>query len=467
MYTFRNIVIQKRDNPYEARNKTDERYYRAFAEISNGELDTDGHIMGEDTLKNFARGAKAGVQVKDSHEYKNGFGKTFDGKYESGENRVVSGLRITRNMPLGDNKSYPISDSFITAIEDEIITQVSIGAYGGDLICNICDASMYGSRDCYHWPLCTYLIDTDGVKEQVVCTATYVGGKLREVSLVDKGATPGAEIIKQRLEDHIEKGIISDSQIYLVKSMYGVEDGIGFGYPSSGTVSSRDLKSLGMDKTGEPVGGDPDPADADYDSGTADVDNSGNSKNTGDDKVDIEKAKQEIDRLNKSLESRDDEIRKHKKDIAEKEDRIKELSHLEIELKGEKDSLKEEILPIWKENRGNKYTGDELKRYEDRLDRMDIWNLKEEKAQVEGIALLKKAADAKADDSGSDDGDSGDGDDKSAQGGGKDVKKSNRKTRQDPKKDVDDDDDDGDDGYDSPPSPAYDPYGLRGYPGIG
>ena len=47
MHIFRNIVIRKRNNPYEERNKTDDRYYRAFAEISNGELDTDGHIMGE------------------------------------------------------------------------------------------------------------------------------------------------------------------------------------------------------------------------------------------------------------------------------------------------------------------------------------------------------------------------------------------------------------------------------------
>ena len=268
-------------------------------------------------MKNFARQAKAGVQVKDSHEYKNGFGRTFDGKYESGENRVVSGLRLTRNMPLGEGKSYPESNAFITAIEDEIITQVSIGAYGGDLICNICDASMYSSRDCYHWPLCTYLItDDDGAKEQVVCTATYVGGKLREVSLVDKGACPGAEIMKSRLARHVEDGCISDSHIYLVKSMYGFADGTGFGYSDSGTVKSvvgsgdlDDSDTSGMDDSDDGVDDSVDKV-VDGASGSMDQGDSSGDKSVGDpadviyddngdDKMNLEEAKQEIARLEK------------------------------------------------------------------------------------------------------------------------------------------------------------------------
>ena len=282
MHIFRNIVIRKQDNPYEERNKTDDRYYRAFAEISNGELDTDGHIMGDDTLRNFARQAKSGVQVKDSHEWKNGFGRTFDAKYEKSESRVVSGLRITRDMPLGDSKSYPNSDAFVTAIEDEIITQVSIGAYGGDLVCNICNASMYSSRDCYHWPLITYLVtDDDGVKEKVVCTATYVGGKLREVSLVDKGACPGAEILKVRLDDQLEKGIISDSHLYLVKSMYGLPEGMGFSYPSGDLgVGGSGLSDSGTDDLDKLVDDSVDDLDSvDSINGSGDSNNSGDEKN--------------------------------------------------------------------------------------------------------------------------------------------------------------------------------------------
>lgn len=497
MDIFSNIVIRKQDNPYESRNERDDRFYRAFAEISNGELDTDGHIMGEDTLKNFARDAKAGVQVKDSHEYKNGFGRTIDGRYDDAENRVLSGLRISRDMDLGENKSYPNSNSFIMAIEDEIITQVSIGAYGGDLICNICDASMYSSRDCYHWPLITYLIsDDEGRKEAVLCTATYVGGKLREVSLVDKGACPGAEILKSRLEGQVSEGVISDSHVYLVKSMYGFAEGTSFSHPSmrcddpntkivdsvkdkvgdsdtdknsntdTDNIHVADMdrldfddskldqaKSKNDDNVDKLEGSKSDPADDEFvddDDSSNDNDDTDNSKdNRGDDTMDLDQAKKEIARLEKKQEELENQSKKDKL-------KIEEFASIEAELQGEKKALKNELVPIWKELRTN-FTGEELTRYEKRVDSMDIWNLKEEKLLLDTIIEKQKAAEAAQSSDDSDDGDDGDDslnksqdDDSSSD----DKKSSNRKTQQDPKKGLDKSQSNNDDDMVRPPAPG-------------
>ena len=227
-HIFRNARVSV-SKQFEEQNSNDERFHRVLAEISNGNLDSDGHTMDSTTLVNFGRESKAGVQVKDSHSYRNGFGRTFDGKYDKAEDRVTCGLRLSRGYPLTSD-SYQDSDTFIKAIIDGVIEYVSIGAYGGELICNICDESMYRSRDCYHWPLIVYRITDDkGVIEEITCTANYINGHLREVSLVDKGATPDAGILA-RLDDHLQKGIISDSDLYLVKGMYGVPSGAAYSF---------------------------------------------------------------------------------------------------------------------------------------------------------------------------------------------------------------------------------------------
>ena len=52
---------------FEEQNKNDQKYFRLLARISCGDLDSDYHFMGKDTLRNFARESSSGVQVKDSH----------------------------------------------------------------------------------------------------------------------------------------------------------------------------------------------------------------------------------------------------------------------------------------------------------------------------------------------------------------------------------------------------------------
>ncbi|WP_143806193.1 hypothetical protein, partial [Oenococcus oeni] len=84
--------------------------------------------------------------------------------------------------------------------------------------------------------------------------------------------------------------------------------------------------------------------------------------------------------------------------------RIEELASIESELKGEKQDLKTTLIDVWKSVRTN-FTGEELTRYEKRLDTMDIWNLKEEARMLQDIIGKQQSDDAGADDSGDDDGD--------------------------------------------------------------
>ena len=407
MYRFRKVNLLKRDNPYSGENQDDNRYYRVLAEISNSNTDSDGHIMDPlTTLVNFGLQSDVGVQVKDSHQYNNGFGKTFDGRYDESAERVLCGLRISKNWPLSSSHSYGNSNIFIEAILDEVITEVSIGAYGGDLVCNICDASMYMSSECYHWPLVTYRItDDEGVVEEILCTARYVDGHLREVSLVDKGACPGADIIEARLLDHANRGIVSVPQVKLLKSVYGVSDGTGFSYPKSGIVFSGDFSKVvesgnpyilgsGVDgyEVGDPRIGKSDSVGSGLGIGTALVselgksevsedsgDESDDSDNLEDSEVDLKEAQERIDALNKQIADKDKELESKTAEIKKRDTRIAELHDADLELRDEKNQLKSDCLKLWKENRGINITGEDLTKYEERVGEMSIWNLKEEK----------------------------------------------------------------------------------------
>jgi len=443
MYIFNNIQISKQENPYRDRNEGDEgeRFYFCLAEISSGVVDTDGHIMGRSTLENFARDATSGVQVKDSHEFRNGFGRTFDGVYEEvidSEGRVLSGLRISRGMPL-DGKSYSVSDGFIQAILDEVITQVSIGAYGGQFVCNICNAFVYESYDCYHWPLRTYdIADDDGNKQEVECTWTYIDGRLRELSLVDCGACPGAGIIEARLESQLKEGRISAMDAGMVKSMYQLPERSGYSFPSELSGSGGAF--------GSGVDGGSDTSSVDIGNGVDDGLSKGSkdSKVKGDIRMDLEQATQRISELEGNVTKLQGEVTTLKADNATKDARIAELSDVEAELATEKSDLRNGLLDLWKGIRDFRFTGEELTRYEKRLDSMDIWNLKLEKEQLEQIDRMQnpeKYADGtnSADDGGEGaaadggEGASGEGSEGSE---GSDPEKSNRKTTDDPKKSV-------------------------------
>lgn len=165
------------------------------AVISSGKTDSHGTYMTERTLKNFARDLGQSIQFKDSHRRGQGFGVSESGTYADG---VVTGdFKLIRGWPLND-ASYPDSDTFIDAIEEGVITRVSVGFNGGKHICNICEAEWFRAN-CYHWPGRQYeqIDPKTGKATMVRCEVAVDDAHLVEVSAVSKGSNPDAEIVEK------------------------------------------------------------------------------------------------------------------------------------------------------------------------------------------------------------------------------------------------------------------------------
>ena len=173
----------------------DSRRVYLSAVISSGKRDGHGTYMTERTLTNFAEDLNNSIQFKDSHRRGQGFGVSEGGEFNDG---VVTGdFKLLRGMPLSD-ASYPDSDTFIDAIDEGIITRVSVGFSGGKHICNICEGEWF-RQSCFHWPGEIYeqVDQKTGKKRQVECEVAVDDAHLVEVSAVSKGSNPDAQITEK------------------------------------------------------------------------------------------------------------------------------------------------------------------------------------------------------------------------------------------------------------------------------
>ena len=96
--------------------------------------------------------------------------------------------------------------------------------------------------------------------------------------------------------------------------------------------------------------------------------------------------KEKIIKLEKEREEDKFTISRLEDDLRTAQTRIAELSKADLELADQKKELKESIFVQYKINRSANLTGDELTRYEKRINEMDIWNLQQELKLVEGVA---------------------------------------------------------------------------------
>lgn len=170
------------------------------AEISSDRLDAYFTHMNERTLRNFAGDAAAGVTFLDSHNSRHlGYGQSISGKFEiDGEiSRVLSDFYTVPGIRFGSGLSYASTDDFIKAVKSRLTRDVSVGFYGGDMICDICGNSFYDWRGCPHWPGVEYPIGEQG-EQTVTATFEIDDAHLAEVSAVYDGATPQAMIQKAR-----------------------------------------------------------------------------------------------------------------------------------------------------------------------------------------------------------------------------------------------------------------------------
>ena len=303
------------------------------AQISSTAVDEHRTRMDlETTLKNFVTEANAGVPTMDTHNRKLGVGITSDAKLE--DSIVIANLSVVRGVPLGAEASYPHTDALIRMIEKNVVKAVSVGAYGGIHRCNVCGNDMWRSWDCYHWPGVTYIIEDENSdkKREVECIPVIEDAHLGEVSFVPIGSNRDAKII-DRAARHAEEGRLSSKQIVHINRMFG---------------SGLDLRSANDNNI--PIIG-------------------------GFDSMDLKEAQAEIQRLegeNKTLKTTNQELERD----------VEELQTAKATLDIERQDLRTEILSLYRDWRGDKITGDQLKGYEKRLDSFDHAGLKMEREQM-------------------------------------------------------------------------------------
>ena len=186
----------------------DKKYERISAIISSGAEDSFGTYMTEKTLQNFTDALNNDyIQVKDSHDRRQGFGVSESGEFTDG--KVIGHFRLRRDWNLND-ASLPTTNQIIEGIRERIITKVSVGFGDGRHICSICD-SEWGRGGCYHWPKREYEIEgDDGVTRLIKCRIAIDDAKLIEVSIVDSGSNPDAVILERAMQRHAEGNLPSD-----------------------------------------------------------------------------------------------------------------------------------------------------------------------------------------------------------------------------------------------------------------
>ena len=300
----------------------------ARVSISSSSEDAHNTCMGDTTLKNFVRQAKAGVPVCPNHEKSVITGITSNAS-QDGEGVVFCDLNIDRNIEfLHPEAGYANSDILIRQIENGRITRTSVGGYNGEMMCNVCDRNMLTDLGCSHWPGVTYTRDDPKdpkKKEEIRCVPTWENMDLGEVSTVWAGSNPDAEIMSTRAVQMLENGILDKSNALRVNRMYD---------------ASIDVSRAKPDKT---------------------IIDLGRSKTT--------MTEEEIKQLQEELDAE-----KAKREEIEKErDALKGDSD---KLKQEKDVLRKETVEFYKTYRGPKLTGADLTRHEKFLESLDFEDLK-------------------------------------------------------------------------------------------
>jgi len=170
-------------------------------EASSTLIDAYSSHMTLNTLANFQADAKAGVAFLPGHKhYELPFGRSLDAQIETAmepdRTRMVADFYTLPGLTLNSVKT----DDLINGIRSGILRDVSIGFFGGESRCDLCERDIW-DWDCPHVPGMKYEVKSaDGVMRVVLATYAVDGARLSEVSSVYDGATPRAEILKAERE---------------------------------------------------------------------------------------------------------------------------------------------------------------------------------------------------------------------------------------------------------------------------
>ena len=190
---------------------------------STGQIDTYSTRMLPSSLRNFAADAAEGISLCNSHNTDElPFGRTYDGRFVPGGKTGTAGSRAEMDvfMARGLMVNGIDTNQVISGIRWGTARDVSVGFYGGTMRCSMCGKDMGGDlfsllffgfpdgeeandpdAPCWHIPGMDFpVLDKKGQKTGEMATAIgeIDGAHCAEVSLVFKGATPGAAVINGR-----------------------------------------------------------------------------------------------------------------------------------------------------------------------------------------------------------------------------------------------------------------------------
>jgi hypothetical protein len=196
-------------------------------------IDAYGTRMMDDSLKNFAADANEGVSFMAAHDVRDmPLGRSVVGEFKDG--RVKGGKRTEADfytVPGLKTRTYS-SDDFVLGTRAGINHDVSIGFYGGEIRCSVCNErwwSFFGMtfNDCDHMPGMTYQkLDAKGKEtdQEVIASGDVYGAHMAETSAVYDGATPGAAIIGiLRAERMVDAGRVAPDTARLLEARYRVK----------------------------------------------------------------------------------------------------------------------------------------------------------------------------------------------------------------------------------------------------
>jgi len=192
------------------------------AEISSDLVDAYSSHMMVNTLSNFRDDAISGVSYLPGHNHHElPLGRSFDASLESSSapplrTRVIASFYTLPGLRFGG----VATDDLIDGLRGGILKDVSVGFFGGESLCDLCNRSIW-DWDCVHVPGLRYEVKEGNLISAKLATYAVHNARLSEVSSVFDGATPRAEVIKAERE--AAEGRMKPDAVRMIEERYRVK----------------------------------------------------------------------------------------------------------------------------------------------------------------------------------------------------------------------------------------------------
>lgn len=243
---------------------------------SDNTIDSYFTRMMPSTLRNYAADAAdgKGVPFLDSHRSETIgriLGRSLDGRYVNGQGDDGKRVDLTfyTQPTLRDEMR-----AFVDLARGGYASDVSVGFYGGRMVCSICGGEMlrwWRSRDkkpCYHIPGMEYgVVDESGTEtgDRVVAIGLIEDARLGETSTVHKGSNPNAGFIGFKARQLHDAGLLLPEVRSAVVERYGLHLPGGRNWPGADTTPKEEPMDPKKDQQADVV------ARADHDRLVADA----------------------------------------------------------------------------------------------------------------------------------------------------------------------------------------------------